>query len=48
MRATHPTLMTFAPQTTDMKAACVAAEHAGLRVARRGAMSRARARMECG
>jgi hypothetical protein len=44
MRATHPTLITFALQTTDMKAACVAA--AGLRVAQRD--EQARARMECG
>jgi hypothetical protein len=38
----HPALLTFAMQTTDMNAACAAAERAGLQIGRRDAMSRTR------
>lgn len=38
----HPALITFALQTADMTAACAAAERAGLKIARRDAMSRTR------
>ena len=41
-RLAHPGLLTFAVQTDDLDHACAAAEHAGLAVKRRAAMSRTR------